>query len=1668
MSPWRLSDGIERPESFSFGLTLFRRRPIDTRCLLHFRLVGVTLTMHQDGWYTTSIDSVHADSWDDSEAVPSSSSRSTANAFHAPMLTVPSSTSDIYSKDSRLPARGHHHRRTIPWRQILLAGMSLLLLASPIAAISDPGIYEPDSAAANQDSFSSSTAASKASRGSVADPVTRFLTTLLTAAPPTESNVLMPAVFRGEPVSLPTGCYRTSELIGKGSLNPWSPDLLASFLGAKRAPGGSVKSELVLCPVPRTNPMSSESYQLFSVTGFIQVSAEEGVKQSETVSSEPLFLDKEVTASSEEASWPAYGQESEGFWRQRDGKLEWEPLVPEPMPLVSPQTEGNHGDKPYTVSTEPAGASTVAAPQAGLEQSQAYDAWSASIGGESADDWLGFEEWRKRHLAEKERAEADRRSESRQKKQKAKQQSSQSGSTPLSEGETLAVTTWPNSSAGNVSDSPRTTSTTSATSASIRPTAKVHTTTISGAFESRAEVTQTHATASPAASSLTGSSVVKSATSEAKASQGQLSATSNSSPPVSSGVDDPPIAAPSPSIGDKPSPLSSMTTAPALKEPTSLLKTLKHRWNFASMDCAAVIHRTNPSAKFAPSILSEKKDRYMLSPCPRTSRGSEAVFVVVELCDEISIDTIVMANHEFFSRMFKRFKVSVAPALKGGSKGAEEWKEVGTFRARNLRGPQVFNITTPISGFYRYVRVDFLEYYGNEYYCPLSLLRVYGLTQMDHFRRQEEEDRRALEKGSFLAISDGEEIDDEEMFDEDEPTFELPADMQPSSDPGTWDAVWAEKAPLRVGYDSVWESAPTVTLTNTHSPAATSQMPAKASRSEAEMMSSIVHANNSPDIPLSSFESPVRSVVSEQSSNQHPVKVTREEADKASSSASSPIPGAVNTAMPHSCAAAPTISVAFTVHALGSTQCDRKEHSQPQSPQNRASRGDERLKPSTSHGPTAQPIASENPTTASGQPHAPRRESPGTGNGGEYGRHSGQPVGPNSPGSGGSESIYRTITKRLNSLEANATLSMQYIEHSGQMLREVFRAMEKRQETRLGDMLRALNSSNWRQVEALKRRQQVDLQRAIFEFDLHRQQTEAERKALISEVHLLATEVMFERRLGIVQLILVLSLFVFMVTTRGPAPSLIHAGVTRLASGNLQTGSRSQRAASEGREGAVPNSNHPQQLQLDNRHLQKREASGNLTTSSAEVSPVEAHGDKQTNMSTSSGHVRSGSHTPSADMQRRGSQIPAGDFAEMSPEELRSYLGFDSPRGARSQTPAEFDLSFHDETGDEGLETAIEEMDSNTDAHSEFGDPDDELDGTDGANTLHLRQGTQAFSSALDKKFRRHRSLTPTPITVGTDAEAAEGKEQSAQTPEKPRENSPSSKVPASVHITPIKAPRSQLAASGVVSPPRVTTPLRPRSATSMGQPRKLTPDSDASDGDDDGAGSNASVVRGHHEESDGGPWQKVTSRRLHTPTSSSRPRPKSMLSPLSRDSFSSPASASQSPFSTFAARERDHRWSVAPRAQTIFLPDDHDDTPSVSPTTATHYNSSTPPPSARGHNVRYSATHGIRRHSPPPSQSSNATQSSNRRRSTLKPNKINAEDLMGSPTSSQQPRSPPPSSGHLAADRLDTLRQENGRHRTEDGQYGSALQRSFSDGVRHIGRSFVHDRSHKIAKAGP
>ncbi|KAJ6512791.1 UNC-like C-terminal-domain-containing protein [Mycena sanguinolenta] len=160
--------------------------------------------------------------------------------------------------------------------------------------------------------------------------------------------------------------------------------------------------------------------------------------------------------------------------------------------------------------------------------------------------------------------------------------------------------------------------------------------------------------------------------------------------------------------------------APHFRVPTT------DRFNYASLDCSARVHTSHRSAKSPESILSSKRDRYMLSPC-----RDEQQFIVVELCEDIRIDTVQLANFEFFSGVFKDFTVSVSKTYTTDPEG---WTFASTHTAKNIRVVQSFHPPTSLRDFYRYIRIDFHSHYSNEYYCPISLLRVYGLTHLEEYK----------------------------------------------------------------------------------------------------------------------------------------------------------------------------------------------------------------------------------------------------------------------------------------------------------------------------------------------------------------------------------------------------------------------------------------------------------------------------------------------------------------------------------------------------------------------------------------------------------------------------------------------------------------------------------------------------------------------------------------------------------------------------------------------------------------------------------------------------------------------------------------------------------------------------------------------------------------------
>ncbi|GAA5865919.1 hypothetical protein JCM1840_006301 [Sporobolomyces johnsonii] len=566
-------------------------------------------------------------------------------------------------------------------------------------------------------------------------------------------------------------------------------------------------------------------------------------------------------------------------------------------------------------------------------------------------------------------------------------------------------------------------------------------------------------------------------------------------------------------------------------DPTDPLLHLKDRSNYAAFECAAMVHRSSRQSKGASSILVEKKDRYMLTPC-----AAEPKFVEVELCDEIQIDTIVLANFEFFSSMFKHFKASCSVNYPGAP---EDWHDLGTFRARNVRGIQVFR-PNRIPHFCRYIRVNFLSHFGSEYYCPVSLLRVYGYTQLDAYRESERK-AKAIEE----ALAAAELIEEQEQ---EEQERERRVEVERVEQMKGWEGVEGEKGKNGTVAPGLAEdqalsakvagASPLVEAEASvaPSPARYSASPSVASPSSPPAPSFVGSETDQSTTTTSVTSSPAASSASSPSLDEltgtdslspslsAPSSVPQETAvsppfsafDHSSTSSAPPATTEATTTPP-----APSSSTSSSSTSLPNDTDSAANVTQPlpSSPSQQTTAASSLVPPSSSSRP---PAPSETPIVVT-RP-LPRNESHSSSAPAPHlGRPSVLPPPIQQPQPG--ESIYGTIMKRLTSLEHNQTLSMHFIEAQSSMLREAFGRIERRLS----------------EVEGSRNRQEQGIRQALLDLEAQRVEFERERLALTAQVSMLTQEVRFDKRLGIVQLVGLLVVVVFVGFTRSiPTSPFLH------------------------------------------------------------------------------------------------------------------------------------------------------------------------------------------------------------------------------------------------------------------------------------------------------------------------------------------------------------------------------------------------------------------------------------------------------------------------------------------------------------------------------------------------
>ncbi|KND92630.1 Uncharacterized protein SLP1 [Tolypocladium ophioglossoides CBS 100239] len=500
-------------------------------------------------------------------------------------------------------------------------------------------------------------------------------------------------------------------------------------------------------------------------------------------------------------------------------------------------------------------------------------------------------------------------------------------------------------------------------------------------------------------------------------------------------------------------------------------KTCKERFSYSSFDAGATILKTAAGAKNARAVLVENKDSYMLLECAAPSK-----YVIVELSDDILVDTIVLANFEFFSSMIRHFRVSVSDRY---PVKAEKWRELSTFEARNSRDIQPFLVDNP-QIWAKYVRIEFLTHYGNEYYCPVSLLRVHGSRMLDSW------------KDSETGRDEDPQIEGDEA-----PANLIHADVTPSPAVPTAAADEAQKNASRPvditpwmrkvdvnPFEALAATCPTASGHIAHTPTADQE------------------ANSSEDggaacQDLASAEKP-------------PGKATP--TAKPAKSASPDFKGSL---------AAPSTAPANSITASSDDRQTVVGNATASSSAGSAS-GNE----------TPGERGYQNATAVSATKSS--SGSAGTGKPRSSGTSGASPASPTVQ-----EGFFNAITKRLQQVESNLTLSLKYVEDQSRHVQEALQRGEQKQHSEVTVFLNDLNQTVLAELRNIRDQYDQIWQSTVLALESQSDRSERDMMALTTRLNLLADEVVFQKRMAIVQAVILLSCLFLVIFSRGvPIPSL--------------------------------------------------------------------------------------------------------------------------------------------------------------------------------------------------------------------------------------------------------------------------------------------------------------------------------------------------------------------------------------------------------------------------------------------------------------------------------------------------------------------------------------------------
>ncbi|KAJ2523645.1 hypothetical protein GGI11_001358 [Coemansia sp. RSA 2049] len=149
---------------------------------------------------------------------------------------------------------------------------------------------------------------------------------------------------------------------------------------------------------------------------------------------------------------------------------------------------------------------------------------------------------------------------------------------------------------------------------------------------------------------------------------------------------------------------------------------------------------------------------------------------------------------------------------------------------------------------------------------------------------------------------------------------------------------------------------------------------------------------------------------------------------------------------------------------------------------------------------------------------------------GTDGDESGQPIQPHRQR--GQESIFKTIMRRLLRVERNVTLAYRYLEEQHMVFNLVLQQVEHNNLENVQLAIKQLNHSTAKQMQSLTTLSEEIWRAILYDLEEYQQKTQSEMSKMAGRLEFLAEEVLFEKRMNVVQLGLLLAIVVMIAASK--------------------------------------------------------------------------------------------------------------------------------------------------------------------------------------------------------------------------------------------------------------------------------------------------------------------------------------------------------------------------------------------------------------------------------------------------------------------------------------------------------------------------------------------------------